>query len=385
MEQDARAGGGGLNSMRVVIATSTGFHLRHLAREFSAAGVEVEFHSYLPKWKTRQSGIPDAVARSHFLGLLPDSLLAVSHLPGARAARERLFSKADLETLRAMGPADVFIGLSGIAVESARRARDNGALVLLERGSSHILTQRDIALATGARPPSDVYIRRELAGYDIAHKVVVPSAFAMKSFIDQGFPAERLERQILATDLDLFVADDHVPSAPVKCLYVGNWSRRKGVELILELLARRDDLTISHIGTIDDVAAPDHPRLRLLGRLPPGQVAEQMRRHDLFLFPSLDDGFGMVLAEALASGLRVVASDASGGPDLAAIFGTQYVTIFPSGDAAAFVAGVDRQVAALLADPAARAAPQSTIDQISWPGYAARYLAMIDRLRGGVA
>ena len=109
--------------MRVVIATSTGFHLRHLAVELERCGWEVEFHSYLPRWKLRGYGLSDGSIRSHFKSLLPLSGLALLR-GGARwllPVREALFARIDRRIAATMGPADAFIGLSAVAVDSADR------------------------------------------------------------------------------------------------------------------------------------------------------------------------------------------------------------------------------------------------------------------------
>lgn len=42
--------------MKAIVATSTAFHLRHLAVALGRTGWEVEFHSYLPRSKTRSYG-----------------------------------------------------------------------------------------------------------------------------------------------------------------------------------------------------------------------------------------------------------------------------------------------------------------------------------------
>ena len=133
--------------MRFLIGTSTAFHLRHLAVQLRNRGHQVEFHSYLPRWKTRQYGLPDDAVVSHFRPLLPWSALAL--LRGwARwltPIRHRLFARVDARIAahiaRQRQPFDVFVGLSSVAVASADAARENGALVLIECGISHILNR----------------------------------------------------------------------------------------------------------------------------------------------------------------------------------------------------------------------------------------------------
>ncbi len=105
-----------------------------------------------------------------------------------------------------------------------------------------------------------------------------------------------------------------------------------------------------------------------------------MRDHHLLIFPSRDDGFGMVMAEALGCGMRIVASDASGGPDLAEQVGSPFVRIVPAGSIEALVAAVQAQAQALTEAPDSFAPPPDRVARLSWQGYGTRYIAMIERL-----
>lgn len=370
--------------MKIIIAASTAFHLRHLAVELDRLGVEVEFHSYLPRWKTRRYGLADRITVSHFLALLPWSALAVLRRFERilRPVREGLFAKVDHRIAATMGSADVFVGLSAIAVESAAKARAGGALVLIERGSTHIAVQRSTALAGGFALPSPAYFARELASYEAADKIIVLSRFAMNSFLAEGVPAERLETMMLGVDTEQFTPDEHISTGPVKAIFVGGWSSRKGADWFGPLIEAVPSMTLTHVGTQVDLPFPVHPRFATLGHLPPARLAEVLRQHDLLLFPSRDDGFGMVLAEALASGLRVVASDACAAPDLAEIVGEETVMVAPSGDFVGFVAAIEKQIVAIRSAPSGRSAPRVQRESLSWQGYGQRYHAMLERLLG---
>lgn len=365
--------------MKAVIATSTAFHLRHLATALHERGWEVEFHSYLPRWKTRGYGLSDGSVVSHFKALLPWSALALLR-GGAKwlkPIRERLFALVDQRVAQAMSPADVFIGLSAVTVASARRARELGALVLIERGSSHILTQQATARSAGAPEPSALYIERELASYDLADRIVVLSGFSARTFIDHGTAEDRLEIMPPGVDLACFSRASELPPPPLRALVVGVWSRRKGCDLIAPLLAALPDLTVTHVGLPEDLPFPDNPRFRTLGYLDHRRLSEVMRDHHLLIFPSRDDGFGMVMTEALGCGLRIIASDASGGPDLARLVGSPFVEVVPAGSADALIDATRRQGETLMNTPDQFPPPADRIAKLSWQGYGDRYAAML--------
>lgn len=64
-------------------------------------------------------------------------------------------------------------------------------------------------------------------------------------------------------------------------------------------------------------ASPAHERIRLLGYVPDAELANWYRRAALFAFPSLDEGFGMPVLEAMAAGVPVLASNRAAIPEVA--------------------------------------------------------------------
>ena len=63
--------------------------------------------------------------------------------------------------------------------------------------------------------------------------------------------------------------------------------------------------------------SPARPRISVLGYVSPGELAAWYRRAMIFAFPSLDEGFGMPLLEAMAAGTPVITSNRSALPEVA--------------------------------------------------------------------
>lgn len=111
-------------------------------------------------------------------------------------------------------------------------------------------------------------------------------------------------------------------------LFVGRLDRRKGVHVLLEAVAvLRDRLDTCHLTVVGD--GPDRAWMErrvfegglktfvtFAGPLDEAGVAEAMRRADLLVAPSLAEGLPVVIMEALASGVPVVASAVGGVPEL---------------------------------------------------------------------
>lgn len=129
---------------------------------------------------------------------------------------------------------------------------------------------------------------------------------------------------------------EHPPGAgPLRLLFVGVMAFLKGLEFVLDAVeplaatAPGVRLTVvsplerdTYVSRVDDarVAAT---RARLAApfvthheRLPPRAVREAMAEHHLLLFPTLDETFGYVAAEALATGLDVVATATRALPEI---------------------------------------------------------------------
>src|SRR5690606_7763290 len=107
----------------------------------------------------------------------------------------------------------------------------------------------------------------------------------------------------------------------LKVLFIGGLSQRKGISYLFEAvegLKDKVDLTI-----VGHKAVPDCKALNLaleqhnwIPSLSHDQVLACMREHDVFVFPSLFEGFGLVITEAMSQGIPVITTDRTAGPDL---------------------------------------------------------------------
>jgi colanic acid/amylovoran biosynthesis glycosyltransferase len=170
------------------------------------------------------------------------------------------------------------------------------------------------------------FVRRERLKHS-AKLFVAVSDFIKQKAIAQGFPEERIVVHYIGVDAQRFQALPNIERHPV-VLFVGRLVEKKGCKYLLQAMqrvqAQMPEMEVVVIGEGPlrnqlEVYAKQHlKRYQFLGVQPPDRVQFWMQRAKLFCVPSVTaktgdaEGFGMVFAEAQATGLPVV-SFASGG------------------------------------------------------------------------
>jgi len=364
--------------VKVAIVTPGRFHVLDLARELAALGHEVAFYSYVPRRRAEQFGLPRHCHRALLPYVLP-LIVAQRKGPGAwsRHLEILLLKAVDNLAARLLEPCDVFIGMSGLCVRSAQAAREKyGAKIFLERASRHILSQKEILEAIPGMPKPAVpefYVRRELWGYEFADAVSIPSRQVERSFLERGFPKEKLFRNPYGVDFGLFPPTPKPQNKVPTLVFAGTWSLRKGCDVLAKAIAGQPWRLI-HVGVVGDAPVPKAANFESYGFIKQWKLSEIFGEADILVLPSREEGLSYVQAQALSCGLPLVCTERTGGEDLAeALDDPSWVTVVPLDDVAALRAGIEQALAKAGTQKGVRDILGAARERLSWRAYGERY------------
>ncbi|HWA85878.1 MAG TPA: glycosyltransferase family 4 protein [Opitutus sp.] len=335
-------------------------NVRHAALGLQRAGLLGEFWTCVNYRETRllRRFMPSVLARQLNRRVFPPELAAVTRSFPFREIGRLLAPRAGLRSLvrHEQGPLSVdavyrsldrkvsqrlgddrFRGVYAYedgARESFRAATQRGLLRIYDLPIGYWRAARAILQEEALREPewamtlngnldSPQKTARKDAELHQASLVIVASSFTLRT-LDY---AEDFRGSVVMIP---YGAPPPVPAQPaarsssngkLRALFVGSLGQRKGLSYLFRAVrALRPDVELTVIGARPLVSSPALDRelrdVRWLPTCSHGEVLAEMAAHDVFVFPSLFEGFGLVLLEALAMGLPIIATPHTAAPDL---------------------------------------------------------------------
>lgn len=320
--------------MKIALSTIGKFHTFDLARELEARGALSCIFTGYPRFKLKNERLSPSKIKS-FPWLHTPYMAAVSRLKlGDRLKRAWEYADRvafDHHVSARLPEHDVFVGLSSCALVSGRQAKASGARYVCDRGSSHIRTQESLLREEHriwGMPYTEIdprIIDREESEYAEADCITIPSTFSKRSFLQQGVSPDKLRVLPYGVNLSNFSPVDTPARGQLDVLFAGGASLRKGIPYLLEAFQRvshpRKSLSFAGAFPVDLQAQMKRKGLwsegiQLLGHLDWIQLKQRMSASTVLVLPSIEDGFGLVMAQAMACGCPVIASEHTGAPDM---------------------------------------------------------------------
>jgi glycosyltransferase involved in cell wall biosynthesis len=318
--------------MRVIISVPGRFHLFNLAQQLLRRDFLAQLITSYPKFEVQKYGIP----RELITSVVVKELLYRSWEKLPAFLREsfnpqffihRLFDELACRSLRR---ADIVVGGSSVFLETLRRAHAEGALTVVERGSSHIAFQRDILVEeyerNGLRPvrsqlPHPRVIERELCEYEETDYISIPSLFVRRTFSLRGVSESKLIHVPYGVDLSSFRQVEKTDGV-FRVVFAGGMCLRKGVHYLLKAFAELHlpNAELLLVGAMNDEMRPFFERYagsyRYIGKVPQAELYTHYSRGSVFVLMSVEEGLAMVVPQAMACGLPVIATTNTGAEDI---------------------------------------------------------------------
>jgi glycosyltransferase involved in cell wall biosynthesis len=345
--------------MKVIISTGLGrLHLVQSAQHLKAAGVDTEL---IQGWIPRRlpDGIVDLLGgalgrkslsvgmrkreapflhedRNHDCGwseFYAQGLMLLSRsnlLSQGRAAELgwKAFGKASRKFLVDQS---VFHVRSGAGRGGAiKTARERGLKVIVDHSIAHPAFMRralqpefdraEIPFSLGDNDPFWKTVLSDCVEGDL---LLVNSDFVKETFVDEGFPEEKIAVAYLGVREDFFhLKRSYAVSGSINLLFTGSFDLRKGAQYLLpaaaELIRSGLPVRLKVVGTVHQsrriLKEIDPASFEMLGHLPQDQLKEHLSLADIYVFPSLAEGCASSGMEAMAAGLPVIATRESGLP-----------------------------------------------------------------------
>lgn len=323
--------------MKLAIAVHGRWDAFDIARELVGRGHDVRLLTNYPTRVVQRWGVPSRCVSSFWPHGVTSRLAARVGLERRLEAQLHIvFGHWVADRLRGRRWDAVFL-FSGIAQEGLYASKGQSNLRVLIRESAHIRAQDRLLseeeLRTGAPQdrPSAWRIAREEREYALADTIRVLSTFSLQSFLGEGVPSSKMKLLLSGADLQKFRATESavearrarlLSGAPLRVLTVGTFAFRKGVWDTAEVIRRMsgDTIEFRFVGPILPEASALARELQGLATFVPKQpehtLPEQYAWGDVFLMPSIEDGYQAVMAQAAASALPILTTPNGAGYDL---------------------------------------------------------------------
>lgn len=345
--------------MKIAFAATNPCHIYPLAKAVAREDAETVFYTGYPGWKLGDPG--NVRIHSHSLRTL--AVYTLMRLPPKlRPAEHRLFEWQDAHFDRwaasVLEPADFVHGVPGQCVNLFKKAAQLNIQTILNHATGPVEDFLEIMEPEYKRhglrmmdyvPYTQSYIERIGQEREMACYHAVASTVVRDQLVRRGVSSKKIWIVPYGADETVFHsrAVRESVSGEFNIVFAGQLALRKGVRVLLEAyaLARKPGWRLDLYGPktreMDKVwfSYEVSATTQLRGVVGAAELAQVFRRASVLVLPSLEEGFGLVVPQALSCGLPCIVSDRVGAKDL--IQHRVNGSIVPVGDAKTLAAEME--------------------------------------------
>lgn len=294
---------------------------------------------------------------------------------------------------------DIFWGWASGSLASAQAAHRRGAKFVLDRACPHVDAQQAMLreecdrLGMRYQPEPPWFRTRQLAEYEEADIILVPSHYSLASFSpalqSKTFVAPLFGRVPSVQSMETVRNPAESSNRPFTFGTVGGQPLRKGFLYLLQAweqlqlpnarLLLRTDATLDRSPVLRDLLRK-LPNVEVVGYI--ANMSDFYRRCDAFVFPTIDDGFGMALLEAMAHSLPAITTTHCGAAEL--FTPDQDLLIVPAQDADTLATAIDSLYRSSDLQRHLSANARQAVRQCEGNGSYSLYAKTLDRILAGM-
>jgi glycosyltransferase involved in cell wall biosynthesis len=317
--------------MKVSISILGRFHFFDLAKQLEKKSHLKQLITSFPSFKVREWEVAQGRITSLFVIEVVRRLLSKTWFFNSKLNTKikKVYGFVSSKLLKKNIDAFIFFAGNGFNSKIVMKLQLDNTICIADEGSAHILSQRKLledeykmlGLEYITKQTQDL-LEETLLEYKISDYITVPSSFVKRTFIEQGFDESNIFVNPYGVDLSQFKQiekDDDV----FRVIYCGRLSIQKGSHYLLEAIygLNMDNFELWHVGGIDNEMKPyiekfKSKKIVFKGAQRQEELYKFYSQGSVFILPSIQDGFGMVIFQAMACGLPVILSENTGAYDV---------------------------------------------------------------------
>ena len=315
------------NKINIVVGGT--FHTAMLVKKLENLEYDVKIYTSTPKFKFKKESFYKQVV---YVPMFFQIYRKISKR--LISSKMKYFDKTLFDFLVSifMRKCDLLYGFAGVSLFCGKKTINNGGKYILDRACPHIDFQNDLlkneakVLNINFFDLDEKMLKRCKDEYNLADKIIVPSSYSSKTFLDKGFLKSKIKIVPLEAKSSIPESKSLNSNGNNELIFcsVGGGLLRKG---FLYLLRAWDELQLSNAKLFLKTNKKELEKSKEINRILKNNnniifhthyndINDFYKQCDVFCIPSIDDGFGMVVPEAMANSLPCIVTENVGASSL---------------------------------------------------------------------